>query len=84
MKVAEETFRQLLEKSIDCGANIILCIQMKIFAINCIHLFLSILLRGTICKRMTERGSPTKHIRKRCISRYSKVVHNTELPFASS
>ena len=33
---------------------------------------------------MTEKGSPIKHIRKRCISRYSKVVHNIELPFAYS
>ena len=32
---------------------------------------------------MTGRGS-LKSIRKRCIKRYSKVVHNIKMPFAYS
>ena len=46
------------------------------FAINFIHSkFLSLLLTDKIRISVTERGS-LKSIRKRCISRYLKNVHN--------
>ena len=35
---------------------------------------------GIIRKGVTERGGFKKHIRKRCISRSSKAVHNIKLP----
>ena len=39
---------------------------------------------GTIRIGVTERGSFKKNIRKRCISRSSKAVHNIKLPFTYS
>ena len=54
------------------------------FAINLIcPKFFSLLLTYKIRIGVTERGS-LKNIRKRCISIYSKVVHNIKMPFAYS
>ena len=84
MKVVEENFLQLLQK--------VLCLWRKQnfvyidedFAINRIRLkFLSLLLTGIIRIGVTERGS-LKNIRKWCISRSSKAVHNIKLPLTYS
>ena len=46
--------------------------------------FLSLLLTGITRIGVTERGSFKKNIRKRCISRSSKSVHNIKLPLTYS
>ena len=46
--------------------------------------FLSLLLTCITRIGVTERGSFKKNIRKRCISRSSKVVHNIKLPLTFS
>ena len=51
--------------------------------IEFILLFPSLLLPGKIPIGVTERGSLKKY-HKRCISRYSKVVHNIKLPLTYS
>ena len=81
MKVVEETFRQLLQKTLCLWCKQIFVYIDEDFAINSIRpKFLSLLLTGKIRIGVTERGSFKKKIRKRCISRSSKAVHNIKLP----
>ena len=77
MKVVEENFRQLLQKVLCLWRKQIFVYIDEDFAKNRIRpKFLSLLLTGITRIGVTERGSFKKNIRKRCISRSSKSVHN--------
>ena len=85
MKVVEENFRQLLQKVLCLWRKQIFVYIDEDFAKNRIRpQFLSLLLTGITRIGMTERGSFKKNIRKRCISRPSKSVHNIKLPLTYS
>ena len=76
MKVVEVNFRQLLQKVLCLWRKQMFVYIDEDFAINGIlPKFLSLLLTGITRIGVTERGS-FKNIRKRCISRSSKAVHN--------
>ena len=85
MKVVEKNFRQLLQKVLCLWRKQIFVYIDEDFAINGIRpKFLSLLLTGITRIGVTERGSFKKNIRKRCISRSSKAVHNIKLPLTCS
>ena len=85
MKVVEENFRQLLQKVLCLWRKQIFVYIDEDFAINGVRpKFLSLLLTGITRIGVTERGSFKKNIRKRCIPRSSKAVHNLQIPLTYS